>query len=187
MRHRMEIVVSLAVVLAAAACAPAPRARPLPTKPVEEGPDSTTAVRKQFEGKWSLVSMSVSAADGRKADLDAKGELTFDAFGVLQVEYLMSDAAQQQLESLGVDKPNPRISTTGRVVIDTQQHRITYVADDFESKALGFDPTLAKQRANPFALERIRYYTLGTDGTLTLNTRYDDGREAAVSHWKRSP
>jgi len=54
-------------------------------------------------------------------------------------------------------------------------------------RRLGFDPTLAAQRANPFALERVRYYTLGTDGTLTLNTRYEDGREAAVSHWKRSP
>jgi len=113
--------------------APAPRARPLPTKAIEEGPGSTTAVRKQFEGRWSLVSMTVSAVDGRKADLDATGELTFDAFGVLQIEYRMSDAPQQQPEGLGVDKPNPRISTTGRVVIDTQQHRITYLADDFES------------------------------------------------------
>ena len=81
----------------------------------------------------------------------------------------------------------PRISTSGRVVIDTQQNRITYLGDDFEERALGFDPKLAAQRANPFALERVRYYMFGGDGTLTLSTRYDDGKDAAVSQWKRSP
>jgi hypothetical protein len=71
-----------------------------------------------------------------------------------------------------VTSPNPVISTTGRVVIDTQQHRITYLGDDFEERALGFDPKLAAQRANPFALERIRYSDLRADGTLTLSTHH---------------
>jgi hypothetical protein len=71
-------------------------------------------------------------------------------------------------------------------VIDTQQHRITYLGADFEERALGFDPKIAAQRANPFALERIRYYDLRADGTLTLSTKYDSGKEAAVSLWKRA-
>ena len=78
------------------------------------------------------------------------------------------------------------ISTTGRVVIDTQQHRITYIGDDFEERALGFDPKLAAQRANPFALERIRYYEFRADGTLMLSTKYETGKEAAASLWKRA-
>ena len=168
--HRCKVVVTVLVALTAAACASAPRDRPLPTERVEEGPNSTTAVRKQFEGHWSLVSFKVNGADGRQADVDATGDLTFDAFGVLDVKYRMSPEGLKGLASVGVDSPNPTISTTGRVVIDTQQRRITYIGDDFEERALGFDPKLAAQRANPFALERIRYYAFGTDGTLTLST-----------------
>jgi hypothetical protein len=185
--HRIEALVAVLATFTCAACASAPRERPLPTKAVEEGANSTTAVRKQFEGKWALVGLTVNAADGRHVDVDSSGELTFDAFGVLQVEYRVSEEGQKGLQSVGVNQPNSRISTTGRAVFDTQQHRITYLGDDFEEKALGFDPKLAAQRANPFALERVRYYTLGEDGTLTLRTRYDNGMDAAVSHWKRSP
>jgi hypothetical protein len=184
--HRFEIVLSLAAVLSMAACAAAPRQRPLPTERVEEGANSTTAVRKQFEGRWSLVSFKVAGADGRQTDVDATGDLTFDAFGVLDVRYKMSEAGLKGLASVGVKSPNPTVSTTGRVVIDTQQHKITYLGDDFEERALGFDPKLAAQRANPFALERVRYYMFEGDGTLTLSTRYDDGKDAAVSRWKRS-
>jgi hypothetical protein len=187
MRHRNISLATAFAIFALSACAPAPRARPLPTEAIDQGANSTTAVRKQFEGKWSLVSLRMSAADGRQADLDATGDLTFDAFGVLQVEYRMSEEGQKRLAGIGVELPNPRVSTTGRVVIDTQQHRITYLGDDFEAKALGFDPVLAEKRANPFALERVRYYNLGQDGTLTLSTKYDNGQDAAVSQWKRSP
>ena len=94
----------------------------------------------------------------------------------------MSDEGLKRLASVGVTSPNPVISTTGRVVIDTQQHRITYIGDDFEERALGFDPKLAAQRANPFALERIRYYEFRADGTLMLSTKYETGKEAAAKN-----
>ena len=184
--HRLEVVLSLVTIFAVTGCAAAPRARPLPTERVEEGANSTAAARKQFEGRWSLISFKVSGPDGRQTNVDATGDLSFDGFGVLQIQYKMSDAGLKALASIGVKSPNPVISTTGRVVIDTQQHRITYLADDFEEKALGFDPKLAAARANPFALERIRYYAFGNDGTLTLSTKYDDGKDANVSQWKRS-
>jgi hypothetical protein len=186
MNRRFKVIVTVVATVIASACASAPRQRPLPTERVEDGPNSTTAVRKQFEGHWSLVSFKVSAQDGRQADIEATGDLTFDGFGVLDVRYKVSQAGLKGLASVGVDSPNPVISTTGRVVIDTQQHRITYIGDDFEERALGFDPKLAAARANPFALERIRYYDLRADGMLTLSTRYDTGKEAAVSLWKRN-
>ncbi|HVQ12583.1 MAG TPA: hypothetical protein VMS40_03290, partial [Vicinamibacterales bacterium] len=186
MNRRLKVIVTVFVAVAASACASAPRQRTLPTERIETGPDSTTAVRKQFEGHWSLVSFKVNAEDGRQADVEASGDLTFDGFGVLDVRYKMSEAGLKGLASVGVSSPNTVISTTGRVVIDTQQHRITYIGDDFEERALGFDPKLAAARANPFALERIRYYDLRADGTLSLSTRYDSGKEAAVSLWKRN-
>jgi hypothetical protein len=167
------------------ACAGAPRTRPLDTKPVAEGPGTIEGVRKQLEGRWTLVSLTMNSADGKSSAVDAGGELVSDAFGNLEVEYRLSDTGLKTLAALGIKSPNPEINTSGNVVIDTTQQRITYVGEDFQKRA--FDPTLAAQRSNPFSLERVRYYTFGADGTLTLATRYDNGRNAAVSQWKKEP
>jgi len=120
MNRRFKVIVTLCALVTVSACAAAPRQRTLPTERIEEGPNSTTAVRRQFEGNWSLLSFKVNAEDGRQADVDATGTLTFDAFGVLDVRYKMSDEGLKRLASVGVTSPNPVISTTGRVVIDTQ-------------------------------------------------------------------
>ncbi len=96
---------------------------------------------------------------------------------MLAVSYKVSEQGLKQLASVGVKSPNPVISTNGRVVIDTQQNRITYIGDDFEERALGFDPKLAAARANPFALERIRYYKFGT--------RWDTDTEHSLRRWER--
>jgi hypothetical protein len=184
-RHACGSIVLVCAALALTACAAQERQRPLQTTPIAEGPDTMEAVRKQLEGRWTLVSLNVSTADGKQTSVEATGALTSDAFGVLGIEYRMSDAGQKSLAALGITSPNPVISTTGRVVIDPQQKQITYVSEDFQTKALGFDPDLAARRANPFALERARYYVLGTDGTLTLSTRHDNGRDAVVSRWKK--
>ena len=37
----------------------------------------------------------------------------------------------------------------------------------------------------PGGAERVRYYSLGTDGILTLTTRHDNGRDAATSRWQK--
>jgi hypothetical protein len=167
-------------------CAASPRQRPVGMGAVATGPNTLEAVRKQLEGRWVLTSFNVTGSDGQQAAVDATGMLTCDAFGVLHVEYRISDTGQQSLATLGVPRLDPVLSTTGRVVINPQQKQITYVGDDFEKRALGFDPALAASRANPFALERTRYYELGADGSLLLSSRYDDGRDASVSRWKKS-
>ena len=189
-RSRIEYRLSLwlakvCLTIIVGACAGAPRTRPLDTKPVSEGPGTIEGVRKQLEGRWALVSLTMNSADGKSAAVDAGGELASDAFGNLEVEYRLSETGLKTLDDLGIKSPNPVINTSGTVVIDTTQQRITYVGEDFQKRA--FDPTLAAQRANPFALERVRYYTFGTDGTLTLSTRYEDGKNASVSRWKKEP
>jgi hypothetical protein len=168
-----------------AACAGAPRTRPLPTKPVDEGAGSIEGVRKQLEGRWTLVSLTMNSAEGKSSAVDAGGELVSDAFGNLEVEYRLSETGLKTLDGLGIKSPNPVINTSGQVEIDTTSHRIRYIGEDFQKQA--FDPELAAKRANPFALERVRYYTLAPDGTLTLSTRYDNGKDASVSHWKKGP
>lgn len=185
-RSFCTVLIVLCVAHAFAACSAAPRQRPLQTSPIEEGPNTVSAVRKQLEGTWTLTSLNVSTADGKQAAVDATGTLTADGFGVLFMEFRMSDAGQKAMADVGIKSPNPVISTTGRVVIDPQSRQMNYVSDDFQTKALGFDPDLAARRANPFALERARYYVLAPDGTLTLSTRHDNGREASVSKWKKA-
>ena len=70
-----------------------------------------------------------------------------------------------------------------RSILEAIGPKVTYVGGNHSEKA--FDPELAARRANPFALERVRYYTIGPDGTLTLKTRHDNGKDAATSRWQR--
>ncbi len=172
--------------LALSACAAKPRGRPLHTTPVAEGAETVESARNFLAGRWVLASLRVTTEEGRGAAIDAAGALTADTHGTLAIEYRMSEAGQRALTSLGIESPNPVIATTGRVIIDPQQRRITYLGDDFQQRAQGFDPDLAARRANPFALERTRHYTLESDGTLVLSTRYDSGKDAIVGRWKRA-
>ena len=140
-------------------------------------------VRKQLEGSWTLVSLVVQNASGGRATPVATGTLVWDGFGNLKIEYFLSDPGIKALEAIGVRPPTPVIVTEGRAVINTQDQAIQYVPLDAPSRA--FDPKLAEARANPFALERLRYYVFAADGTLTLSTRHDNGQDAAVSRWKK--
>jgi hypothetical protein len=168
------------------ACHATPRAKPLPTTPIEAGEGTVQATRRALEGRWTLIALDITAENGRQAThVDASGMLAADAYGNLTIEYRLSEAGQRALGDIGVTSPNPIISTTGRVAIDVQRHSITYVAPDATSRA--FEPGLAAKRANPFALERTRYYDFGADGLLTLVTRHDSGQEAAKSQWRKLP
>jgi|SRR5689334_16294538 hypothetical protein len=181
---RWVVVVMMPVV--AIACAGGPRQKPLPTKPIETGENTTNAVRKQLEGRWTLVAYRASTLDGKSQDIDADGLLVFDGFGTLQIQYKIKDAGVQTLNRLGIKSPNATISESGRVVIDTQKNLITYASNDFTKQLLAADPELAKKRANPYALERVRTYAFDSDGLLTLTTHYDNGMEALMSRWKRA-
>jgi hypothetical protein len=156
---------------------------PLGSTPTAKGPDTPEAVRLQLEGRWTLLSLNAAAADGRSASVDARGELTLDGFGNLRIIYQLTNAGQATLEGLGLRPPNPDILTEGRVVINPQDRSVVYVNP--EASAQPFDRELAERRQNPFALERTRFYTLGTDGVLTLVTRHDNGKDAATSRWRR--
>jgi uncharacterized protein RhaS with RHS repeats len=182
--HWIKFMLIGGLAITGASCAAQPRQRPLKTTPIAEGPNTMEAVRQALQGRWVLLSLSVGTEDGRAATVDATGVLTWDGFGNLTVEYRISEDGLRELASIGVTMPTPVVSTSGNVAIDPQQHRITYVGDDFLKKLL--DADLAARRANPFALERTRYYDLGVDGTLTLSSRYDSGADAARSRWKKS-
>jgi hypothetical protein len=152
---------------------------------VETGMSTLASARKFLQGKWTLSSLQVSSAQGKSAPIEATGTLVADEFGNLEIIYRLSDAGRKTMESLGVQVATSVLTTSGQVVIDSTQKSITYVAPDAAAKA--FDPALAAARANPFALERPRYYSVDPKGALRLATRYDDGKDAAVGTWTRVP
>jgi hypothetical protein len=186
MTHHARFLFAACVAVTLAGCAtPQPRQRPLNTTPIASGEGTMEAERKRLQGRWTLVSLTVTAQDGRKSPVDATGVLMFDGFGNLQIEYRMSAAGQQTLEGMGIKVPNPVLSTAGNVAIDPVAKQITYVGAENQKKALGFDPDLAARRANPFTLERVRHYSFEGDAGLTLITRHDNGTDAATAQWKR--
>jgi len=158
---------------------------PATAKPAAKQPPTLAEARKALAGKWSLVSLTVHAADGRSAGIEASGFLTAD-FSDMTVQFNITPKGMQSLSGIGVTSPNPVISTTGRVLIDTASRQISYVGADFQKKLMEFDKELAAKRANPFALERIRTYVFLEDGTLRLATQHDNGKDASVSVWKKS-
>ena len=132
-----------------------------------------------YDHRGQLTQADKRATDG--GALQGRLEYGYDGFGNLSIEYRMSEGGLKVLEGLGFKAPDRVISTTGRSVINVDQQSIVYVDD----KAQPFDPKVAAGRANPFALERTRYYDFGPDGTLTLTTRHDGGKNAVVSKWKK--
>ena len=154
------------------------------TTPVETGSaNKTVTARKQLEGQWTMVALTVTSPDGKRVTPQAAGDLSVDEFSNLKIEYRLSDSGRSALEGVGMRSPNPVISGTGRVAIDPQRHTVTYMPPDANARALSSDA--AALRANPLALEHMRYYTLGSDGILTLTTRYENGKEATRTTWKR--
>ena len=184
MTRRLMGTIGMGVILAvASACQGGATKKPLSTSPIASGINTVESVRKQLEGTWTLTSLAVNNATGGRATPQATGTLVMDGFGNLKIEYRLSESGLKALEAIGVKPPNPVIVTEGRAVINPQDKAIQYVPPDASKRA--FDPNLAAARANPFALERLRYYELGADGTLTLSTRHDNGQPAAVSTWKK--
>ena len=78
------------------------------TTPVATGSANTTATaRKQLEGQWILVAMTVNAPDGKRVTPQAAGELNVDEFSNLKIEYRLADSGRSALEGIGLRTPNP--------------------------------------------------------------------------------
>jgi hypothetical protein len=150
-----------AALVAAGACAGAPRQRPVKAGAVDAGPNSLEAARRQLEGTWELVSLQVIGTDGRAVTRPAGGRMTYDAFGNMSMEGTGADAAL--------------IAFSGRAVIDPVKRELR-LADLEGSGAL-------PSQVSP---EKVRSYEF--DGPL-LKTSVKDasGRVTAVVTWRRTP
>ena len=164
------------LLMAAAACAGAPRTRQLPIGEIETGAGTSTAARKFLEGRWALESFEIRpAGGGAPVPLKGSGVLNYDDFGNMRMEIRADQAAADMLRAAGVNIRDGIISTDGRTAIDMQNKTLTYFLEGQPATGQG-----------PLAMNRPRHWEVTAD-QLTLTTRDDSGAPMSVSRWKRSP
>ncbi len=151
------------------ACAASPRRRPLDLGPVKAGPDSIEAVRRQFQGRWTLLSFETFPATGGPAVRhEATGELTYDEYGNLVVRGALPGAEP--------GAPAALLRYVGRAVIDVANRRL--ILQDLEGRGGEVLPA-------SIAAEQARYYEFEAD-VLKLSVKDGSGRRTAVITWKKA-
>ena len=169
---------SLAVLLGGiAACAAAPRERPLSTAPIQGGPGTLEEARKYLQGRWTLESFEVRPPGKKPMSLKGTGVLNYDDFGNLRMEIRTDEATSDLLRAAGIGIVNGVIATDGRTVLDLQNRTLTYVLEG--------QPSSMATGGGPLATNRPRHWEV-TANVLTLTTRDDSGAPLAISQWKRS-
>jgi hypothetical protein len=179
MRFRSAVGRTLVLVLlgAAAACAPAPRVRPVKGGDVDAGPESLTAARKFLEGRWTLESFEVFPPGKPAITLKGAGTLNYDEFGNLRIEIRADEKSADLLRAAGVEMRDGTISSDGRTVVDLQNRTLSYVLPG---------QTVGAPAAGPLSPSRLRHWEVKGD-LLFLSTWDDNGKPLSTGRWKRMP
>jgi hypothetical protein len=167
------LIVSATVI--AAACAPAPRQRPVELGPVDTGAGSLTEARKYLEGLWTLESFEVYPPGKGPVPLKGTGTLVYDDFGNLKMDIRADEASADVLRAAGIEIADGMIRSQGRTVVDLQHKTLTYVIK-------GQPPAGA---AGPLGLSRPRHWQVEGD-VLTLTTKDDAGNPLSVGRWRKA-
>jgi hypothetical protein len=99
--QRYVTVLAMAVIAGSffAACQAAPRQRPVEMGPVDKGPGSLGAVRKQLEGTWTLVSLETYHERGPAVLVKATGQLIYDQYGNLTIKGIVEGSGGGALQT----------------------------------------------------------------------------------------
>ena len=162
--------VMAAVLLATAGCAAAPRTRPIKIgDPVNTGPGSMEAVRRQLQGTWQLVALeSVPPAGGARAPVAATATLVYDEFANLTIDGRTTDPAAPVAA-----REKALVSFKGRAVIDAAKGELKLM-----------DLTGNVNPDEVLSPERRRRYEFDA-GLLKLSSFDDRGEVTAISTWRR--
>jgi len=169
-RAFVAIVLTLTALVSLPACEKRARLRPVEMGPVNTGPGTLEAVRKQLEGTWHLVSAEIIGADGTARAVKGQALLTCDAYGNLTVK------GSYEEPSLGADAA-AAINFTGRVAIDVQKHELHLL--DLRQSDGDFQNLPPEMVAS-----RTRQYEFVGD-TLKMTIRSAKGAVTAVNIWKK--
>jgi hypothetical protein len=157
MRHRSRFAVSasvLSMVVMLAACAGAPRQRPVRMGPVTQGADSVEGARRLLQGDWSLASYETIAPDGSRATHPVTGLLTYDEFGNLSLRAQLNRDGQ----------PPAVLEYRGRAVIDARASMLRVEGVQYTERPTGVSPEITEA----VSLDKPRHYQISGD-VLTLS------------------
>jgi hypothetical protein len=166
-----RIFIATALLASCYACAPAPIYRPIKVGDVDTGANSVEAVRRQFQGTWTLDHYYVYEGTRRRR-LDATAELTYDEFGNLKMRGELKNPAS------AATGPPVLLNFTGRAVIDptTRQLRMMNVSSTGEEV-----PASIATQVDPASVRKYEFQ--GSELWLTINGA--DGKPTASSSWKK--
>ena len=174
MTQTLTRALTAAVLVAAAACGPAPRQKPVLMGPVDQGAGSLVEARKYLEGRWNLESFEVYPPGKPPIALKGAGTLNYDQFGNLRMEIRADQSSSDILRAAGIDIRDGTISSDGRTVVDLPNKTLTYVVEG-QPKAGG----------GPLAASRPRHWQVDGD-LLTLTTQDDAGKPLSIGKWRRA-
>jgi hypothetical protein len=162
---------ALALATVSACATSRPRQRPVEGGAVDTSTGSLTAVRKQLEGTWNLVSADIMSPAGAKTTIKASAVLNYDAYGNLSLKGDLADPA-------ATADQRASLNFTGRAVIDTQRQVL---------RLLDLKQTEGEFAALPadMAASRERGYAFDGD-LLTLTVKDSKGRVTAVNTWRKA-
>jgi hypothetical protein len=145
------------------------------TSPVPTGIGTLAQARQYLTGKWTLLSMDIFPP-GEAAIHDAMtGSLVYDEYANMTVELHLKPDTAELASRIGIPVSDGSVITTGRTVIDMNNHSLSYVLQ-------GQPPV--RPSTHPLDINRPRYWEVNGD-TLTLRTRDTDGKVLSVSVWKK--
>jgi hypothetical protein len=159
-----------AVLMATAGCAAAPRQRPIKIgDPVNTGPGSMEAIRRQLQGTWTLIALeSVPPSGGARVPIAATGTLVYDDFANLTIDGRTTDPAAPVAA-----RERSMVSFKGRAVIDAAKQELKLM--DLTGNV---DPN------EVLSPERRRKFEFDAD-LLKLSSIDERGDITAVSTWRR--
>jgi hypothetical protein len=166
------VITGSAAGMVAASCAPAPIYRPIKGADVDQGAGSLEAVRRQFQGTWSLVAYEVYEG-GKPHRLPAQGERSYDEFGNMKVH-----GELRRAPTAGGARPM-LLNYSGRAVIDPDTHQLRLLDVEAQPEPLPSSIADAVNTAN------ARHFDL-KGSSLTLTILAADGTPTAASSWKKT-
>ena len=168
MRRSHVLLMAVLVLPVPSSCKAAPRARPVELGPVDTGPASVEAVRRQLLGTWELIEFEVFSPTGERIEAQATGRLQYDEFGNLSMRGTLTGGPQVDSSVLNL---------TGRAVIDPVTRMLRFAA----IAAATADDKRIDPKLDP---THVRYYEF--DGDLLKTTvKAADGATTATATWKR--
>jgi hypothetical protein len=174
---RVVAIVGSVVLLGAggAACKGGSLQKPVLLGPVDTGPGTLEQARRYLQGHWTLISFDIFPPDEPPIHAAAAGSMTYDDFANMNVDMTLKPETATLAERIGISSTNGVVRTSGRTVIDMNNHSISYV--------LAGQPAV-RPSLSPLDLNRPRYWEV-SGNTLTLRTKDENGKVLSVSVWRK--